>query len=306
VAPQVAGRITKVLVREGDRVTADQPVAQIDTSPYSDEVSEAQAAVDKARAERANAEATLARVKRVVEHGIAARQELDDAQARFATARAGETQAAAGARRARLHIERATVRSPLAGVVLKVMRHSGESVDGTPATPVVEVGDPSRIELVGDAPGQDLIRLARGAAATVQVASIRFPGTVAAVSPGVDRTTGLGVVRVALELPGGVAPPVGMFGIARIATGRPRRVTMIPAVAVRSATGPEGEVVVCGGDGIAHLTHARTGVREGDLIEVGDGIRPGDRVAVAPVLGLAEGDKLEEEAAPRPDGGRAP
>src|SRR2546423_15218502 len=125
VAPQVAGRITRVLVREGDRVTAGQPVAQVDTSPYADEVSEAQAAVDKARAESVNAESTLKRVRRVVEHGVAARQELDDAEARYATARAGEAQAAAMARPARLHIEPAPGRSPLAGLGRQGMPHPG-------------------------------------------------------------------------------------------------------------------------------------------------------------------------------------
>jgi membrane fusion protein (multidrug efflux system) len=298
VSAQTAGRIARVLVREGDHVRAGQPIAQIDTTPLQDDAAEAQANVARARAERTNAETTLARVERVVERGIAARQELDDAVARAASAKAGETQAVAAARRASLHIERATVRSPMDGVVLKVMRRSGELTDGTAATAVVEIGDVSKVELVGDAPAQDLMRLARGAPATVSLTGIAgrtFPGTVSAVSPAVDRTTGLGVVRVALDISGGTPPPVGIFGVARIASGQPRRAVVIPAVALRNAAGPEAEVVICGADKVARVVHVKigTGVHADELVEVVGGVKPGDQVAVAPVLGIADGDKLE-------------
>ena len=88
IAPQVAGRILKVLVREGDKVTAGQVVAQIDSAPLADEAKQADAVLAKARAEGKNAQTTLARVERVFEHGIAARQEVDDASARAASAKA--------------------------------------------------------------------------------------------------------------------------------------------------------------------------------------------------------------------------
>jgi RND family efflux transporter MFP subunit len=294
VSAQVAGRIVKVLVREGDKVSAGQPVAQIDTTPLEDDLSEAQAAVSRARAERENARTTLDRVKRVFDRGVAARQEVDDAAARYASAKAAEDQAVAGARRAKLHIERGTVRSPLSGLVLKVMRRSGELADGTSATAIVEIGDPSQIELVGDVAGPDLARLARGAHAAVTVAGgASYAGTVAALSPAVDRTTGLGVVRVALALGPAGAPPMGIFAVAHITSGAPRKVTVLPAVALRNAAGPEAEVVICGGDHTAHVTRVQPGVRVGDLVEVRGPVKPGDRVAVAPVLGIADGDKLE-------------
>jgi RND family efflux transporter MFP subunit len=274
-------------------VTAGQPIAQIDTGPLRDDLSEANANVAKARAERDNAQTTMNRVKQVFDRGIAARQEVDDAVARYASAKAGQDQAAAAARRAQLHIDRATVRSPLGGVVIKVMRHSGELADGTPATAIVEIGDPSQIELVGDAPGQDLVRIARGASAPVSIGGTSYPGKVAAVSPAVDKATGLGVVRVSLDLGQGPAPPLGIFGVARIASGTPRKATLVPAVALRNAAGPEAEVVICGADKTAHVAQVKTGVHVDDLVEVVGGVKPGDNVAVAPVLGIADGDKLE-------------
>ena len=73
IAPQVAGRIVQLLAREGDPVAAGQPVARVDDSVLVDQANEAQAALEKVRAERRNADATQARTERVFEHGIAAR-----------------------------------------------------------------------------------------------------------------------------------------------------------------------------------------------------------------------------------------
>ena len=294
VAPQVAGRIMQLLVREGDRVSAGQPVARIDNAVLVDQASEAEAAVAKTRAERRNAEATRARVERVFEHGIAARQELDDAATRADTARAGESEAETAAKRARRQVERATVRSPLAGVVVRILRRSGELVDGTPSTPVVEVADPSHLELVADAVASDLVRITKAAPADVTVAAlpaVAWSGAVSAVSPAVDRATGLGTIRVALELGSGPRPPIGVLGTARVRVGQLRTTTVVPKQALRAGVGNEAEIVVCGGDGVAHVRRIRRGGPAGEKVEA-VGLSLGERVAVDPI-GVADGEAIE-------------
>jgi RND family efflux transporter MFP subunit len=306
IAAQVAGRINRVLVREGDPVERGQPLARIEDAPLSDQAKQAAAQLAKARAETNLAKLTRARIQRVYERGIAARQELDDAEARLATAQAGESDVRAAAEIANRQLERATVRSPLSGVVLKVIRKPGELVDGTPATAILEVGDPSRLELVAAATAADLVRVRPGSAAAIDVTALpgaRLAGTIAAVSPSVDRASGLGVVRVSLDLPsgGGAArPPVGVTGAARVDVGAPRRATMVPAAALRAALGDEAEVVLCGADRRLHVARVQRGVAEAGLVEVrgaadagAASLAPGARVAVEPVLGLAEGDPFE-------------
>lgn len=299
VAPQVSGRIVRVLVREGDTVKAGQPLAQIDDAPLIDEARQADATLAKARAERKNADGSLARTQKVFEHGIAARQELDDAQARDATAQAGEADAEAASQRAHRQLERATVRSPLSGVVLKVLKRSGELVDGTPATPVVEVGDPSQLELVADATAQDLVRLKRKDPATVTFAAlpdVEIDGTVAAVAPAVDRATGLGTVRISLDLEEAeIRPPVGVYGVAHASTGAEREAVVVPAAAIRKGAGADSEVVVCGADHIAHVQKVSRGVDLGETVEIRGSVKAGEKVAVDPVLGIADGDALEVE-----------
>ncbi len=308
IAPQVTGRIVEVLVREGDRVTRGQPLARIEDAALADQVKQAGAQVAKAAAETNLARTTRDRVARVVERGIAARQELDDAQARLATAQAGETEARASSGIAARQLERATVRSPLGGVVLKLFRKTGELVDGTPATPVIEVGDPTHLELVATATAADLVQVHARDAAVVTLPALpdlAVRGTVAAVSPAVDRATGLGSIRIALETRAGPLPPVGVTGVARIETGGAHRATLAPAAALRAALGDDAEVVVCGADRRAHVVRVQSGARtdttSGALVEIrapgGDGgagtFSAGARVAIEPVLGLADGDALE-------------
>jgi RND family efflux transporter MFP subunit len=295
VAAQVAGRLLQVLVREGDVVAAGQIVARVDAAPLADEAQAAEAAVEKTRAEVKNAEATFTRVERVFEHGIAARQEVDDATARADTAAASQREAESTARRARRQVERASVRSPLSGVVVRIFRRPGELVDGTPATPVVEVADPSHLELTADAMAGDLVRVRKGRAAEVTIAALpgaTWTGTVSAVSPAVDRATGLGVVRVALALAGTARPPIGVLGTARVATEASRQTVVVPKEAVRTGAGAELEVVLCGADGVAHVRRLARGATRGDKVEAA-GLPAGQSVVVEPVLGIADGEALE-------------
>lgn len=297
VAPQVAGRILEVRVREGDVVRAGQVVARVDGGPLSDDASAARASLARAAAEAQNAEATAARVQRVFERGIAARQEVDDAQARAAAARASRDEAEATAHRAARQVGRTTVTSPLAGTVLKVFRRPGELVDGTPATPVVEIADPSRLELVADTTASELVRAKNGQRASITVAALpgaAWTGTVTAVSPAVDRATGLGVVRVGLQLTSGARPPIGLLGTARVELGAPRTVQGVPVAALRSGKGAEVEVMLCGKDGIAHARALPRGATAGGLVEA-KGLTASDEIVVEPTVGVNDGEPIERQ-----------
>jgi RND family efflux transporter MFP subunit len=296
VAAQVSGRILHVEVREGDRVKAGQTLARVDSAQLIDQVHEADAALARVQAERLNAETTLARVQRVFEHGIAARQEVDDAAARAAAARASEAETAAAAKRAHLQLERAAVVSPLDGVVLKLMKRSGELVDGTPATPILEVGDPAQLELVADAPAPDLVRVKRGDSAAIALSALpglELHGQVSAVAPSVDRASGLGVVRVALEAPQSATLPVGSFGTARVQAGAKRDAAVVPIGALRGVTGSDAELVVCGADRLAHVRKVRRGELNGSMVEIASGVTAGERIVVEPVLGVGDGEPIK-------------
>ncbi len=297
LAPQIAGRLLSVDVREGDEVKKGQLVARVDAAALEDAVRQADAVLSRATAEAVNAQTTQQRIAHVVERGIAPRQEADDAVAHLASARAAAVEAEASARQAHRQVDRALMKSPLDGVVLKVLRKAGELVDGTPATAVLEIADLTQLELAADVPAQDLVRLTRGAKATLVFPGMpeaSFTGSVSLVAPSVDRATGLGTVRVRLDAAQTKLPPVGLFGTARIALGDAHQVTVVPVAALRNVSGTEGEVVVCGTDKVLHVLKVQVGPTAAGAVEVkGEELGADAQVAVQPVLGLADGDKLE-------------
>lgn len=109
VASKITGRVTSLVVKEGDFVNRDQIIARLDDSEQSAQVREAQAnmaaakaklaevergarpqelqrakaQMDRAKANLDHAELSLQREARLSEEGIVSKQSLDDARARY-------------------------------------------------------------------------------------------------------------------------------------------------------------------------------------------------------------------------------
>ena len=295
VAPQVAGRLLAVAVREGDRVRRNAVLAEVDARQARDAVTQAQATVAGADAAVQNATLTADRTRRLFEHGIAARQELDDATARLATARSLATAARASLNSVARNVAFATVRAPLDGVVLRVLRAPGDLVDGTPGTPVVEVGDPGALDLLASAVPADLVQLAPDQPGTARFEALpgrSYPVTVRSIAPTIDPAAGVGTVRLALA-PDAGAPPIGLAGEAAITVGAQDGVRMIPTTALRGTTAGGSEVLLCD-HGHLRASEVHLGAREDTRVEVLDGLAPGAKVVVANVLGLADGAAYRE------------
>ncbi|OYT71019.1 MAG: hypothetical protein CFK52_09415 [Chloracidobacterium sp. CP2_5A] len=110
IAPLVSGRVTKTLVAQGERVRAGQPLIALDSPEIADlhirlhdaetrrdiaarnlrrvEREESRLALTQAQARLTQAEANLQRLKQLFESGILSRQELQDAETAYATAKA--------------------------------------------------------------------------------------------------------------------------------------------------------------------------------------------------------------------------
>src|SRR5678816_2379739 len=86
VSSPVAGRVAQVVVEEGDRVAAGALLAAIEDPALTAGSLETRAAVDSARAQKTAADQEIARQERLVQSGIGARKDLDDARAKQAAA----------------------------------------------------------------------------------------------------------------------------------------------------------------------------------------------------------------------------
>ncbi|HUJ63000.1 MAG TPA: efflux RND transporter periplasmic adaptor subunit [Kofleriaceae bacterium] len=291
VSSPTAGRVALVAVEEGDHVDAGALLATIEDPALPAGSVEARAEVASAEAAKTAADQELARAERLVNAGIGARKDLDDARARAAAAAAALEAADARAALASSRMARRELRAPRTGTVLHVWRWVGESVDGTTATPVAEVADLSTLELHAQVPPTGLAPLRDGMTAQVRVLGVAAPiaATIVRVAPAVDPTTLLGLVRLQLaSADGGVK--VGSAATAQIAVAT-RPGLLVPASALRRSLVGADEVVVCD-RGVARVRGVTVGARGERGVELKDGVKPGEQVVVDHVLGLEDGQPL--------------
>ncbi len=233
---------------------------------------------------RLAADQDLARQQRLVDTGIGARRDLDEARAKAAAAAAELEATNARAGLARSNNARRELRAPHAGIVLHVWKGVGESVDGTTATPVAQVADLSTLELRAQVPPAALAPVREGMAATVTILGVEgaLAARVARVAPAVDPVTLLGGVRIAID--GTHRITVGSAATGQIVVAR-RPGLVVPVTALRRSMVGADEVVVCDG-GIARVRSVEVGHRTAAVVEITRGVAPGEQVVTDHVLGL--------------------
>ena len=292
VSAPVAGRIQEVTAREGQRVRKDEVLAHVDARPLDEAVRSAEAALKRTEADAAFKRDVAKRSRDLYEKGVVGRQEADADASAAVAAEAGVVEATSALSAARRNRGWAEVAAPFDGVVVRILRHPGEQVDGTAATPIVEVAGLDPLEVSLDVPPEALARLRVGDHAEVTAGSGTPLGArVTRVAGALDAASLVGGVRLRFT---GAPPP--------LALGTPVDVRLtlellpgavaVPKRAVRrSAEGAPEVVAVVGGR--AKATPVTLGPEEEGLVAVRSGLKAGDIVVVEDPLGLADGVPLE-------------
>jgi HlyD family secretion protein len=199
VSAPVAGRVARIELREGDPIAADQVVAQIWTLPLSAREREEQLArivaaealareaeerVRRVETDLAQARRDRERIEALARRGMVSHQEAEQALVAERTqtsaleeARFRERSAAAdaeAARAARLALAEhqdgpegsVRLRAPAAGRVLRIPERSERIVQ--PGTPLLVLGDPSRLEVVIDALSTEAVKVEPGMAVLLE------------------------------------------------------------------------------------------------------------------------------------------
>jgi membrane fusion protein, heavy metal efflux system len=213
VGAPLPGRVVDVRVKTGERVAAGAALATLDCP----EAASARAAVANAQASRAQAQDELVRETKMLQDGVGTEREKLAAEVRVKEAEAelGRARAAAafvGSGEDGLVV----LRAPIGGTVISRRATVGASVEPG-GEPLVEVGDPASLWVVGDVFERDLGLVHEGARAWVELPSAVDPLRAHVVSVGAVVATGLRTapVRILLEdTAPGLRP--GMYGRARI------------------------------------------------------------------------------------------
>jgi len=287
VGAAVTGRVSAVLVRAGEVVKAGAALLTIDSA----DAAAARASLDQATTRLASAENMFKRQVEMVEKGVGLEIDRQEAEARLKEARAEHERArhAAGLIGSGQGI-RFTVRAPTDGVVMAIRVAVGATV-APGGEALLELGDPSRLQVVAQVPESELRRVAVGQEAEVELPAlaVRVAARVESFSPRVDPESRRTQLYLALAKRTGKAADAaaglraGMLAqvILRVAG---EEGLSVPAAAVLIKDGKRRVVYVERLDGTFEARDVRTGRNREGRVVILQGLSAGERIVVRGAL----------------------
>jgi membrane fusion protein, multidrug efflux system len=276
VLSEVEGRVTSLLVDEGDRVKAGAVLARLD--PSDEEI-----ALKKAELRHANAQQVYERGQDLIAKELISREEADKLTVDFKIA----SQELAEAEWA---LAQTVIKAPFAGQVTLRQIQLGQHIRPGDSLFQITDFDPliARIYLSEG----DIVGLKPGTEARISLNAdpgVTMRGRIRQISPVVDTATG--TVKVTVEA---IAPPPevrsGSFVAIHVVRETHDGALLVPREAVLREL--QSSHVFVDADGKAAKRTVELGLEDGDRVEVVTGIAAGDRVIVAGQGGLRDGTKV--------------
>lgn len=290
---RAAGSVSRINKRLGDPVRAGEVLALVE----SREASQIAAARSVAAAKADLARKALAREQRLYDQRVSARQDLEAAQAEFASAQAEarSATAAVGAADVSRDGRYLMVISPITGRITSAPASLGAYVQ--PETELFRVADPARLQIEAAVTAADALRIRPGDTAVLETSDgVSANAVVRSVTPGVDETTRAATVVLTLTSGQGLLQP-GQALRARItARGSVSPGIVVPEDAVQTWEGQDVVFVRTKTGFVARPV--MVGSRAAGRVEVTSGLRPGESIVVKNAFllkaELAKGEAEEE------------
>jgi RND family efflux transporter MFP subunit len=321
VSAKITGKVTEVLIEEGQRVNENAVLARLDDTEARAQLSLSQAQLVAARSKLAEIQAMLAQAERdfvrqedLFRRQLVSEQSLDAARAQRDMLRA---RLAAGSEEirvaqesvdvAKVQLDNTVILAPFAGVVVAKSAQPGEMISpisaggGFTRTGIGTIVDMDSLEIQVDVNESFINRVAAGQKVEAMLNAYpdwKIPGEVIAIIPTADRTKATVKVRIAIKSKDPrIVPDMGVrvsFLEARpsgSAAAPPPAGVLLPAEAVRAEGKTSGVVFVVAGDTAQRRAVTLGGDAPGGRLGTG-GVRDGERVILSPPDGLRDGDAV--------------
>ena len=286
VAVEAAGTVKTIAFDANDRVETGQLLVQIDDAVERADLISAEAAVERDRAQ-------LERARRLRESGVTAEANLEEAQTAYA---ASESALA----RIRAVLDQKAVEAPFAGTIGIPRVDVGQYA--LPGTVIATLQQLDTMKVDFTVPEQLMDALHIGQAASLGLTEEAFPyrGEIIGIDPKVDPQTRLVFVRASVDNPEGQLRP-GQFARVRVKLPPVEDVIALPQTAVvtslygdyvfvveeaadaaaPAADAAEGPAEPDAPRLVAKQVFVEIGRRQGNQIEIADGLTPGQSVVTS-------------------------
>jgi cobalt-zinc-cadmium efflux system membrane fusion protein len=297
-----AGRVMKLLVRPGDSVAQGQPLFVLeaaDTVQAQNDFITAMTALNKARSALDLAQIQDKRAKDLFEGKAVPLKDYQQTQATLIQAQNDlrSSQTALEAARNKLRIlgltdeaissfqekgsinPNTTIFSPIAGTVVQRKVGPGQYVNSGASDPVFVIGDLSTVWLTAFVRESDASKVSVGQEIAINVLALpgrSLTGKINYVAAAIDPATRRLLVRATLDNKDGLLKPEMFANVTIYSTGDH------PAVGVPKQAliyeGNQVRVWVAHEDKSIELRQIKTGLTNGDLVEVDGNLKPGERI----------------------------
>jgi RND family efflux transporter MFP subunit len=328
ISSEADGKVSRILADLGDRVTAGQPLVQVDREKQQYNLDQQKATleralaqlgapdpqhlppaeqtpdVQKAAADLAQAKQAIDRTTELFKRTLVPQQMLDDAGTALQSKQASYDLALQNAKNLRASIQASEasmkladrqlrdteIRAPFDGYVEKRLVNLGELVKmQMPVMAIVRV-DP--LKVIAEIPEKLAPWIRDGQPVELHVDAYpdrTFTGRVSRISPAVNTATRAFPFEALVPNKDAVLKP-GTFTRVHIESGKVDDVLTLPYAALQYRYGVN-RVFVIDGDKLV-VRELKVGERLGDRIEIVSGVQAGDRVAAKDVDKLTDGMKV--------------
>ncbi len=317
VSSKVTGRLVWLGVEEGSRVKKDEVIARLENDDVTALKKQAEAnlksarhALDEANAELQDAKLSYDRQKELLSKGYVAKSDFDSADARYkkavaalAVARAAISANEAALKGAEVQVEYTLVRAPFDAVVLTKNADIGDIITPIGAAQnvqaaVVTIADMDSLQVEADVSESNIHQVKAGQPCEIQLDALpddRFAGEVHMIVPTADRSKATVMVKVKfVEKDRRILPEMSAkvaFLSRPVGPAEQKPLTAVSSAAVIDRKGKK-VVFLVKGDRVAE-TPVTTGEKFGDMTEIREGLKPGERVAVKPLEKLKDGVRIK-------------
>lgn len=307
IIPRVTGRLEKLHVSQGDTVRKGQTIATLEHDQQDAligsvraQAASAKADSERAKAEMMNAKTNLDRYARLVKEGFSTQQQYDSVETAYTSAMASYNAALAKERQAAAELERVSsakadyiMVAPIDGTVLDdYSLTTGAMI--SPGSPLLDIADLSILKATLKVPESRIFAVKPGMPVFLRFDALpdeEFVGKVTRIDQYIDPSTRTSNVEIELDnrkAEGRLRP--GMFGQASIVEREIPNAVLIPENALHESE--NGYYVLLENKGTVKLREVSTGVRQGSLIHITNGLKDGDRVITFGGSTLNDGDKV--------------
>ncbi|BDU37505.1 efflux RND transporter periplasmic adaptor subunit [Vibrio nigripulchritudo] len=289
---RVSGEISKLVVKEGDKVKKGQLIAQLDPTDY-------QLKVNNAQAKYSVADSQYRRSEPLVKKGLLAQSQFDELAAQRQIA-------LAELELAKLHLSFTQLKAPISGVISRVAVDQFENIQV--GQQIVNIHSLDQVDVLIQIPDRLFVEQPKDMDVTKIEVMVRvkegveYPAAIKEYTTEPDPKTATYNVTLTMPMPDDSIILDGM-AVEVAAQGKNTGLTLkrgisIPVEAIFNADGDELSrdnkyVWVLGDNGEVRKTKVETGKVNFDEIQIVNGLEQGQQIVIAGVARLRDGMKVE-------------